>query len=328
MSLFRTASPHIARLANNSSGKDYVIGDIHGCLDAVNELLHKMKFDYSRDRLLCTGDLTHRGPNSLGCLQLLKEPWFYSVRGNHEENTMAALNLHFGMPTTKADAFYQLAIDGGLWLCELVAKTFAKSSKASLVSQALSEALYDIQNLPKVLLVGEGKEKYIVVHSFLLKNDKLSPEDPKFASKCLFTDLELEEIALGQAPLSNPKLLNESKLVGQYLKKLDSESRINNLNTPTEFNYTSKPHGSPKIFCGHTPLSKPMEFLGHIHIDTGAGKEDKIQVKRYLTAIDVSTGELFQAKASCPELKIQPKDYAKKIEKAIEKGHEIPPHAW
>ena len=43
------------------------------------------------DTLLSVGDLTDRGPRSLDCLRLLREPWFHAVRGNHEGLMLAAL---------------------------------------------------------------------------------------------------------------------------------------------------------------------------------------------------------------------------------------------
>jgi serine/threonine protein phosphatase 1 len=326
MSLLRTSNPHIARLEKNSKGRDLIVGDIHGCLDAFNRLLKKSNFNHKKDRVICTGDLTHRGPDSLACLQLLKEPWFYAVRGNHEENTIDALNLHFGMPTTKADAFYQLAIDGGLWLCELVAKSFTKSPQAPLVSQALSDALFNIQNMPKIIIVGEEKNKYIVVHSGLIKSEKLPPTDEKFSSKCLYSELEIEEISLGLNQLANPKLLNESKIVGNYLKKLDSQKKLDSLDQLNHFENSLSENSQIdcQIYCGHTPLSAPTKFLNHTHLDTGAGKADREHFKRKLTMIDTKSEQLYQTKASFPEPVIEPKDYAKKVEKALAKGESLP----
>jgi serine/threonine protein phosphatase 1 len=324
MPLLRTASPHIARLGRNTKGRDLIVGDMHGCINAFNKLLDKANFDPSRDRVLCTGDLTHRGPNSLQCLELLKEPWFFSVRGNHEENTIDALNLHFGMPTTKADAFYQLAIDGGLWLCELVAKSLTKSPLAPLISQALADALYNLQNLPKIIIVGEGKSKYIVTHSCLLKTDKISPQDPKFFDKAIYSELEVEEVALGQAQILNPRLLNESKILGSYVKKLDNENKLQELSSNTLNLLLNNQVDNCPVFCGHTPLSKPTAIANHIHLDTGAGKADKDGLKRKLTMVDTKNLTIIQTKAGHAEPQIEPKDYAKKVEKAIERGEAIP----
>ncbi|NDL65872.1 metallophosphoesterase [Acerihabitans arboris] len=69
----------------NSIGRDFFVGDIHGELDNLKRALCKLKFDYDRDRLICTGDLIDRGPKSFSALSLLNEKFFFSVIGNHEE---------------------------------------------------------------------------------------------------------------------------------------------------------------------------------------------------------------------------------------------------
>lgn len=69
----------------NQKGNDYVVGDIHGMYDLLMEGLKKVGFDKSCDRLFAVGDLIDRGPDSIKCLALCYEPWFFTVRGNHEQ---------------------------------------------------------------------------------------------------------------------------------------------------------------------------------------------------------------------------------------------------
>lgn len=73
-------------ITTNSKGKDYIIGDLHGCYDLLMDKLGKVGFDEKKDRLFSVGDLIDRGPKSLECLSLVFEPWFFSVRGNHEQD--------------------------------------------------------------------------------------------------------------------------------------------------------------------------------------------------------------------------------------------------
>ncbi|WP_189587099.1 metallophosphoesterase [Litorimonas cladophorae] len=72
-------------ISKNESGRDFAVGDIHGHIDLLMEELSYVGFDPSRDRVFSVGDLIDRGPKSLDCLKLLDEPWFYAVRGNHEQ---------------------------------------------------------------------------------------------------------------------------------------------------------------------------------------------------------------------------------------------------
>lgn len=72
-------------ITKNELGRDFVVGDIHGCYELLVGQLRYVGFDKNKDRLFSVGDLVDRGPDSERCLDLLKMPWFYMVRGNHEE---------------------------------------------------------------------------------------------------------------------------------------------------------------------------------------------------------------------------------------------------
>lgn len=92
---------HLVKLKKNELGRDYVVGDIHGCYDALMESLDLVGFDFEVDRLISVGDLIDRGPKSYECLNLLAEKWFYAVRGNHEQMMI--------------DCLVHGVRDGGLW---------------------------------------------------------------------------------------------------------------------------------------------------------------------------------------------------------------------
>jgi serine/threonine protein phosphatase 1 len=75
----------VDRYEKNSDGRDFVCGDIHGCYDELEYHLKKIRFDPTRDRMFCVGDLFDRGPRSRDALKYLGENWFFPVRGNHED---------------------------------------------------------------------------------------------------------------------------------------------------------------------------------------------------------------------------------------------------
>lgn len=82
--------PRLLKLGVNPNGRDFVIGDLHGCVSAMHRQLATLNFDYARDRLICVGDLVDRGPEPAEAMALLHEPWFFSVIGNHEQLIYAA----------------------------------------------------------------------------------------------------------------------------------------------------------------------------------------------------------------------------------------------
>lgn len=73
----------------------YVIGDIHGCYDALDQLLRKIDLDLDRDHLWLTGDIVNRGPKSLRVLRWAKTTHermgkrFVAVLGNHDLHLLA-----------------------------------------------------------------------------------------------------------------------------------------------------------------------------------------------------------------------------------------------
>lgn len=96
----------LAKYAYNEKGRDFVVGDIHGCFDLLSRMLAKIGFNKDVDRLFSVGDLVDRGPMSECALGWLDEPWFHAVRGNHEEMTIDGdPGLHF--------------INGGAWFVSL-----------------------------------------------------------------------------------------------------------------------------------------------------------------------------------------------------------------
>lgn len=102
----------------NGEGRDFVMGDLHGDWPALQQALAEISFNPTCDRLFSLGDLTDRGPDSLRCLRWAvtassqrQRPWFFPIRGNHEDLMLDAVLTHHHHPSH----FWYLPVNGGEW---------------------------------------------------------------------------------------------------------------------------------------------------------------------------------------------------------------------
>ncbi|QEL55153.1 metallophosphoesterase [Chromobacterium paludis] len=102
----------IKTLPRNRAGRDWVVGDLHGCFEPLRRLMKIIAFDPARDRLFSVGDLVDRGPDSHQVAEWLAQPWFHAVRGNHEQMALDAMRN----PLEDSERHLR---NGGRWLTEL-----------------------------------------------------------------------------------------------------------------------------------------------------------------------------------------------------------------
>lgn len=97
----------VKRFGRNELGRDFIVGDIHGCFTRLQAHLDRIGFDVASDRLFSVGDLVDRGPESDLAVEWVAKPWFHAVRGNHED-------MAIRWPNGNMDA-YNYARNGGAW---------------------------------------------------------------------------------------------------------------------------------------------------------------------------------------------------------------------
>ena len=97
----------IKHFEENINGKDFIVGDIHGCFSLLAKKLKEVNFDKTKDRLFSVGDLVDRGNESEECYKWLNKPWFHAVRGNHEQ---MVIDVKYGLWPE-----HNLYINGGAW---------------------------------------------------------------------------------------------------------------------------------------------------------------------------------------------------------------------
>lgn len=68
-----------------------IIGDVHGCIDELHQLLSEVNFDKNNDRLIFLGDLINKGPSSKKVVRFVMEGGHESIIGNHERGFLKSL---------------------------------------------------------------------------------------------------------------------------------------------------------------------------------------------------------------------------------------------
>ena len=238
----------IIRLADNRLGKDYVVGDLHGCIDLLRKLLTTVNFDYQRDRLFSVGDMVDRGIDSLACLALLTEPWFYAVQGNHEQ-----MLIDFFWTYLQTGKIRQLTDDnatgifqnGGDWL----ERYFLEDKQTMTV--AFTQALLDVKKLPCMYIVGEQLKRFHVIHAELVRAAY------RTTGQMVWLDADIDNW-LGQKSLRAD--IEERLLRGRTMMS----------NLITDKKQPRMQQGLSLTFCGHTYDVKPRLVLSHLCVDTGA----------------------------------------------------------
>lgn len=100
----------VQRFEINQKGRDFAVGDIHGCFASLSNLMTQANFNPDRDRIFSVGDLVDRGPSSLDALNWIGQPWFHAIRGNHEQ---MAIEADLGITDPGLHV-----VNGGLWFYE------------------------------------------------------------------------------------------------------------------------------------------------------------------------------------------------------------------
>lgn len=67
-----------------SHKRTLIVGDVHGCIDELNQLLEFAGYQQNEDRLIFVGDLINKGPGSFAVLEKVRALNAEVTMGNHE----------------------------------------------------------------------------------------------------------------------------------------------------------------------------------------------------------------------------------------------------
>ena len=224
------ADRSVVRFPANKQGRDFIVGDVHGMFSMLDALLREVGFDEERDRLFSLGDLIDRGPASHRALEFLQQPWFFAIRGNHEQMAID----HHGSAAADGDLSREAlnhVMNGGGWFLDLPPREQARFARV-------------FDNLPVAAQVDTPLGMFGLVHADV-------PQD---------VDWETFVAALEDSTHPcHDRYLNCTLWSRERLMKLLRRGE------PSE-----TIHGVDAVFFGHTPLDDVMVSGNAVYLDTGA----------------------------------------------------------
>lgn len=169
---------NIKQFPPNTVGKDYVVGDIHGCFTRLLLALDAIHFNSAQDRLFSVGDLVDRGPESHLVLDWIAKPWFHAVRGNHEDMLINWFNKDYSSYSP-----YDYHSNGGDWFIYPKLGHTKDFSGTFEFQEAIATAL---ACLPIAIQVPVGNYTVGIIHAGSPTNDWLDLNAPLNAQKLEF----------------------------------------------------------------------------------------------------------------------------------------------
>ena len=286
-------------LAPNLLGRDFVIGDLHGCMSSLQKLMDNLKFNTEIDRMISVGDLIDRGHNSVAALDLLREPWFHSVMGNHEH---MMLDKFFGDGTEGGWLWFQ---NGGDWAMEAYNDYNAAFNTGTLPSRIPADSSMDIidmlplvEQLPYLITVNtKSGKKFHVIHAEFVPCQIITDE--------LLEDPEHVRKFVSMVDIEGPCVLWARNMFNPFnYENLQNIDRIKRIVSNSTHPYNDE---LSHIISGHTIVQRPMTILGQTNIDTGAidsywgpiipyGR-NRVKPRSWagLTCVELDTWKFYQA---------------------------------
>ncbi len=242
----------------NQQGRDFVVGDLHGCFEELGKLLNYVQFKPGIDRLFSTGDLVDRGPNPIGCLSLLNRSWFYPVMGNHEELLITQLKMLLnGQAHSFTENELEFLIKVKNYINKLIELPYIYEIPNAIFgniyivhAEILPEHLMDLD------VSALEDSQYNILFNTLTQND-FSDKIQKFIQK--YKDLDMDK------SLKN-KLIWSRKIITSFYKNNKREIDKGDFLFLKKNSFSQK----TKVFCGHNVVPFPMKISQQYYIDTGA----------------------------------------------------------
>lgn len=163
--------------------KNYIIGDIHGCIKTLKKIISLTE---KNSTIFCLGDLTDKGPSSAEVLDFIIENKIKTIKGNHEIFFETYIPLYLIGENIKESNWYKL------WGGNSTIESY-KIYPLGKRKEKMIEHLDFIKNLPlyrEINIIDENHKTAFLSHGFALPyyNDIENILKDKKTSKAIYSN--------------------------------------------------------------------------------------------------------------------------------------------
>jgi hypothetical protein len=192
-----------------------VVGDVHGCLAELDELLRTAGHVPGRERLVFLGDLLDRGPDPIGVLRRVREIGAECVLGNHEEKH---LRYAAHEARRKEDRGYRIPM-----------RRF-DARRAAEHARLTHDDLLWLARLPRFLPLGGG---WVAVHAGFIPGIPIPAQPPDWTLRLRYVDGAGQPVPRARGDAREPGVRPwaaawtgpESVVYGHFPQRLDLPKR-------------------------------------------------------------------------------------------------------
>ncbi|HEX9050740.1 MAG TPA: metallophosphoesterase [Anaeromyxobacter sp.] len=192
-----------------------VVGDVHGCLHELDELLRTAEYAPGRDRLVFLGDLLDRGPDPVGVVRRVRELGAECVLGNHEEK-----HVRYAAHEARRseDPGYRIPM-----------KRF-DARRAAEHARLTHDDLIWLSRLPRVVSLGDG---WVAVHAGFVPGLPIAAQPPDWTIRLRYVDAAGAPVPRARGDAREPGVRPwaaawtgpESVVYGHFPQRLDLPKR-------------------------------------------------------------------------------------------------------
>lgn len=218
-----------------------VIGDVHGCMDELIELLHLLGYQKKADiyvhphnRIpIFVGDITDRGPNSLAVVELV-----YRMVVEHQ---MACY-----VPGNHCNKLYRYFLGNNV------------------------QIRYGLESTVDEYLALNQRDRKKIRQQFMTLYEKAP----------LYLDMPEANTVIAHAGIKEEYIGRTDKKVRSFVLYGDITGAFHADGRPIRGDWAQDYHGKPWIVYGHTPVLEPRKINNTINIDTGCVFGNKLTAFR------------------------------------------------